>query len=294
MRHLVSRRQPMRPPTVVINVAILAYRRLQLPAMPLMKIALRALRRWLAQAAPGMALIVAACCLAACHGAPAVSTGAAHPPATAAPAVAAMPTTLERYRIDAQRSVVLILIYRDGRLAALGHNHVIAVRELSGDIVLAADLAQSSWQLDFPVAALSVDEPQLRAAQGSNFQSAVDPVAIAGTREHMLGPALLDAERFPTIHLQSLQLKPHADAAGSEAEDLLMTLRILVRDRSTEVQLPVSLQRSGDELVAGGEFDLTHAQLGLTPYSVALGALRVAERMQVRFRLVARRAALTP
>jgi hypothetical protein len=287
----------MRPPTVVINIAILAYRRLQLPAMQAMKIALRTLRQWLAHAAPGMALIVAACCLAACHGAPAVSSHAAHPPGTAtpaAPALAAMPITLERYRIDAQRSVVLILIYRDGRMAALGHNHVIAVRELSGDIVLAADLTQSSWQLDFPVAALSVDEPQLRAAQGADFQSAVDQVAIAGTRDHMLGPALLDAARFPTIHLQSLQLQPHADAARSDGEDLLMTIRILVRDHSTEVQLPVSLQRSGDELIASGEFDLTHAQLGLTPYSVALGALRVAERMQVRFRLVAQHSGDAP
>jgi hypothetical protein len=42
-------------------------------------------------------------------------------------------------------------------------------------------------------------------------------------------------------------------------------------------------------LSASGEFDLTHAQLGLSPYSVALGAIRVAERMHVRYRLIARR-----
>jgi len=49
------------------------------------------------------------------------------------------------------------------------------------------------------------------------------------------------------------------------------------------------LQRSSDELTASGEFDLTHAELGLAPYSVALGALRVADRMHVRYRLVAQR-----
>ena len=48
------------------------------------------------------------------------------------------------------------------------------------------------------------------------------------------------------------------------------------------------------ELIASGEFDLTHAQLGLTPYSVALGALRVAERMHVRYRLVAQRESDAP
>jgi polyisoprenoid-binding protein YceI len=284
----IGRRQPLRPPTGVIDIAILAYRRLQLPAMQPMKNALVTVRVCLAQAAPGVALMVAVCCLAACHGAPAGAARAAPPTAAAmpaAPAAPAMPSAIEHYRIDAQRSVVVILIYRDGRMAALGHNHVIAVRDLSGEILLAADRTQSSWQLDFPVAALSVDEPQLRAEQGADFQSALDQVAIAGTRDHMLGPALLDAQHFPTIHLQSLQL--HDAAAGSDAEQLVMTIRVLVRDHSAELQLPVSLQHAGDDLIASGEFDLTHAQLGLTPYSVALGALRVAERMHVRFRLVA-------
>jgi hypothetical protein len=178
-----------------------------------------------------------------------------------------------RYRDDPQRSEVLILVYRDGRLASLGHNHVLAVRELSGEVVLADDVTQSSWQLDFPVAALSVDEPQLRAAQGAEFQTTLDASAVAGTREHM---------RYPTIHLQSEQVTGVADA-------LSVTTRIVVRDHAGEVEVPVALQRSSDELTASGEFDLTHAELGLTPYSVALGALRVADRMQVRYRLVAQR-----
>jgi polyisoprenoid-binding protein YceI len=148
-------------------------------------------------------------------------------------------------------------------------------------------VTQSSWQLQLPVAALSVDEPALRAAQGAEFESRVDDAAIAGTRDHMLGPSLLYAARFPAIHLQSQQLR-------TEGEALVMTSSILVRDHSVQVDLPVTLQRSADELIASGEFDLTHAQLGLTPYSVALGALRVAERMHVRYRLVAQRASDAP
>jgi len=192
-----------------------------------------------------------------------------------------------RYRIDAERSEVLILVYRDGRMASLGHNHVVAVRQLSGEIVMASDATQSSWQLDFPVAALSVDDPQLRAVQGAEFQTKIDDVAIAGTRDHMLGPQLLDAARFPAIHLQSVQVR-------SEADGLVMATRILVREHALQIDLPALVQRSPDELIASGEFDLTHAQLGLTPYSVALGALRVADRMHVRYRLVAQRASDSP
>jgi polyisoprenoid-binding protein YceI len=228
--------------------------------------------------------IVAALCLSACQPSPGLRPGAAPPPPVAA---AAASVEAARYRIDAQRSEVLILVYRDGRMAALGHNHVVAVRELSGEVVMAPDPAHSSWQLDFPVAALSVDEPQLRAAQGEEFQSKLDDVAIAGTRDHMLGPLLLDAAHYPAIHLQSQQVR-------GEADDLHVSTRIVMRDRAVDVELPVALQRSPQELIASGEFDLTHAELGLTPYSVALGALRVADRMHVRYRLVALRESDAP
>jgi polyisoprenoid-binding protein YceI len=229
--------------------------------------------------APGVTLIVAALCLGACHSVSGPRPGASPPTAVTA---AGVPAGAVRYRIDSARSEVLILVYRDGRMASLGHNHVVAVRELSGEVVVATDLTRSSWQLDFPVGSLSVDEPQLRAAQGADFQTRLDDVATAGTRDHMLGPMLLDAARYPVIHLQSEQI-------SGDADGLRVSAHIVVRDHDLQVDLPVALQRSPDELVASGEFDLTHAQLGLTPYSVALGALRVAERMHVRYRLVAQR-----
>jgi hypothetical protein len=184
------------------------------------------------------------------------------------------------YVIDGQRSLVLVLVYRDGTMAHLGHNHVIALRELHGSVVLAADRTQSSFQMDFPVEALSVDEPALRTAEGADFQSTVDEAAIAGTRDHMLGEALLNSKQFPRIALQSEQI---VDNGGS----LSALTTIVVRSTSAHAQIPLMLQMAGDDLMVSGEFDLTHAQLGLTPYSIALGALRVAERIHIRYRLSA-------
>jgi polyisoprenoid-binding protein YceI len=137
--------------------------------------------------------------------------------------------------------------------------------------------------MQFPVEAMSVDDPQLRAAQGADFHSTVDEAAVAGTRDHMLGASLLDSNQYPLIRLQSDQIRNAEDGMH------IMT-RITVRDTTAQVDIPATLQRTDDELSASGEFDLTHRQLGLSPYSVALGALRVAERMHVRYRLVARRA----
>jgi polyisoprenoid-binding protein YceI len=243
---------------------MVAYRGAQLPAMR------RAPPCWMA-----FILILVFGALGGCHLAPrTVPAAAAAAPATASPASGQL-------AIDPAQSQVLILVYRDGPMAALGHNHAIAVRGLSGTVSVAADLSQSSWQLSFPVASLSVDERALRASLGPDFQTQVDDVAIAGTRDHMLGPALLDAQHYPRIRLQAAGLRTDPDGVHVSA-------RITVRDHVVQVELPVSLERTASQIVISGEFDLTHAQLGLTPYSVALGALRVAERMHVRFRLVAR------
>ena len=112
----------------------------------------------------------------------------------------------------------------------------------------------------------------------------VQPETGASTGSVMLGAGLLDAMHFPLIHLQSEQI--HAGDDG-----LRLATRIVVRDHAALVDVPMALQRSEDELIASGEFDLTHSELGLTPYSVALGALRVADRIHVRYRLVAQRVA---
>jgi len=246
---------------------MVAHRRSQLPAA-------------MAAARPMPVILIGALAcallgLSACHVAPR-AVGAAAPAARGTPAASE-----RQYRIDGTQSEVLILVYRDGRLAALGHNHVIAVRQLSGSVWPGRQLTDSRWRLEFPVSALSVDDPDLRTAQGADFQTHVDAVAIAGTREHMLGAALLDAEHYPVIVLQST-------AVRSDADGVHLGLRIVVREHSADIEVPALLQQSDAQISASGEFDLTHAQLGLTPYSVGLGALRVAERMHVRFRLLAR------
>ena len=51
--------------------------------------------------------------------------------------------------------------------------------------------------------------------------------------------------------------------------------------------MPVTLEAQGADLVASGELELRQSELGLTPFSVMMGALQVQDAMQVRFRLVA-------
>jgi hypothetical protein len=203
------------------------------------------------------------------------------PPPPPIPVPEVVPERIDHYRVDPQASQVLVLVYRDGAMARLGHNHVLSVQQLSGEVVVPKDLANSTFTLEFPVAAMSIDEPALRATLGDEFKAPVDSKSIEGTRGHMLGDKLLSAAHFPVIRLASGPLR-------SEQDHWIVTLNISVRDHASAIDVPVALTIAADQLDASGEFDLTHAQLGLTPYSIGMGALRVAEILHIRFHVVAR------
>lgn len=209
----------------------------------------------------------------------------ATPPTPPAPTPPPTPVVaserVEHYRIDAQSSQVLVLVYRDGPMAKLGHNHVISVHELTGEVQVPENRADSRFWIEFPVAAMTVDDVALRSVLGEDFRAPIDARSVKGTREHMLGEKVLDALQFPKIRLESGPLRPDGDR-------WFVTLQISVRGHESSAEVPVDLSISPGELTASGEFELTHAQLGLAPYVIGHGALRVAQTMRVRFHLLAR------
>lgn len=177
-----------------------------------------------------------------------------------------------------------MLVFRGGPLASLGHNHVIACRDLAGVVFLMPDRAHSAFELRVPVAQLTVDEPALRGAAGADFAEAVAEDAKADTRRNMLGAALLDADRYPAITLRSGRIL--RTAGGFQLE-----IAVAVRDQTRSIVVPVTFSEAGEEIVVTGETRLSQAALGLQPFSVMLGALQVEDELHVRFRVTARRAA---
>jgi polyisoprenoid-binding protein YceI len=111
----------------------------------------------------------------------------------------------------------------------------------------------------------------------------VNDAARTGTRNNLLGDKLLQAVLYPEIDVHSGAI------AVSAPDQLLMELQLRVREHTSTLQVPVHLRVDGDLLRADSNFTLQQTMLGLTPYSVAMGALRVADAIEVRCRFVARR-----
>jgi hypothetical protein len=105
----------------------------------------------------------------------------------------------------------------------------------------------------------------------------------------MLSEALLNGAEYPEITLVSGRIQPGTMGSSVQAD-----VQVTVRGQShTVAGVPVTWSLTGGELIAAGELPVKQTDLGLTPFSAMLGALQVQDELRVRFRLVARAAAVS-
>lgn len=208
---------------------------------------------------------------------------------------AALPGTV--YRIDAGHSELRILVYRAGPLARFGHNHVVVNRSIRGVVSLADGKGESTFSLSLPTAGFVVDDAQARREEGADFAAEVPDDAKSGTLHNMLSAALLDAGEFPTIAIRSVAAVPAkntsgaagaARAAGAAAgAPLIATVEISVAGHESRIEVPLNVRVDPKHLTAAGSLELRQTALGLTPYSLMLGALQVQDAMTVKFDIAA-------
>jgi hypothetical protein len=205
-----------------------------------------------------------------------------HPTPSVEPARAPIPAGSEPYDIVAGSGGLTLYVRRAGPLARLGHNHVITSSQVTGQVWLGRETGESGFELRIPVASFLVDDPADRAAAGPDFAGAVPAEAREGTYDNLLRPEVLDAARYPEIVVRSV------DVSGSWDRPLA-TVEATLKDVTRRIEVPLDLQRSAGALEARGSFQLRQTDFGLTPFSVAGGAIQVADEVEIRFDLIARR-----
>ncbi len=188
------------------------------------------------------------------------------------------PESARHYLIDGQASKLRIVVMPAGTLARFGHPHVIGGPVLAGEIALAEPFSDSALRLTIDVNQLVVDKPDWRIAEG--FDPELPESAIADTRENMLSAAVLDAASHPSILIESTGL------TGPPWQSDI-ALRVSLRGVARELTVPVAVSVSEHELVATGRLVLNQSDFGIEPFSALGGALAVADRLMIRFRIVA-------
>lgn len=230
---------------------------------------------------PRTALLPCLLLLGACSLPPASAPGPAPVPARVSLPPPTLAQSARHYTLDAEASTLHILVYRGGTLAHLGHNHVISSRALQGQLWLGASSDASGFEIRVPVATLIVDDNAARLAEGPDFPLNLSEDAKQGTKANMLRETLLDSAHYPEVRIQSLRVEGPLDTP-------VVVAALHIRGQTREVQLPVRLDSDAQGLRVQGSFALRQSDFGITPLSLALGALQVQDTVQIKFDLRAR------
>jgi hypothetical protein len=236
--------------------------------------------RFLPTAAVGAAFISLLAGCATRQPEPVPGPQAPMPAATTTTGGVTIPAGAKVFDIDPQRSVVSIRVYRSGPMAKLGHNHVITSAEESGFAWRGPTLAESGFELRVPVSTLVVDDPAARAAAGPDFDGSVPDSARDGTKKNLLRAEVLDAAQFPDVTVRARGL-------GGTWLDPVAQADVTLKGVTRRVEVPLGLEDEGGTLTARGTFRLRQTEFGMVPFSVAGGAIQVADEIVLAFEIVA-------
>jgi polyisoprenoid-binding protein YceI len=199
------------------------------------------------------------------------------------------------YRIDDAQSIFAILTHKAGIGSSLAHDHLIVAPKPA--VRLDFDPASpETAKLDFslPVSTLEIDAPEPRAAWKGRFKELgiqsgeLPPVSESDrkkVREAMLGEGQLNAAKFPEIRAELLALE-----RGKGEGKAIVKLRITIRGKSVERQLPATWSEKDGTLTADVVGELRFTEFGIEPYSTLLGAIRNDDLIHLFVHAVARRA----
>lgn len=179
------------------------------------------------------------------------------------------------YNIDAAKSRIEIRVYRSGILKVAGHDHKIAARSFSGEVLFdPLKIADSSISLNIESRSLTVLDPDVSEKEREEVQTT------------MLGARVLHIEEFPEIQFRSTKVS-HLSGTG---EDFLLTGKLLLHGMDKEIAFPVHLHIEQNLLQATGTVAINQTDFGMEPIAIGLGMIRVADKIQINFDCLAERA----
>jgi hypothetical protein len=183
------------------------------------------------------------------------------------------------FNLDPKRSSVRIYAFRAGQAAKVGHNHVLSAPDFKGYFFLATSGAPtSSFDLEFRLDQLEIDNPNERSNLGKAFASKLSPEVIASTREHMLGEDNLQALRFPFVRIRSVQI-------SGETPKFAAKIAVDLHGQTREIWVPLTVTGLPEHLSVEGSLVLRQSDFGAKPYSVLGGLLAVQDEVIVEFKL---------
>ncbi len=188
------------------------------------------------------------------------------------------PVTTQEFRVDSDASRLRVLATPDGPLRRFGHYHVISHHGITGTVEVASNPLESSFALELSVGDFVIDDPALRALEGEDYEKEVPQKDKDGTKANMLGERQLNGKNFPTIRIQS-------SAIEGSMPDVNIVATISVIGTEQTVTFPANIELTDDSFVASGQLEITHGELGLSPFTAMGGAMSVGDMLVLKYEI---------
>jgi polyisoprenoid-binding protein YceI len=192
----------------------------------------------------------------------------------AAPAAAAASHAQNRrYRLDASQSKFIAHAMAGGLLWFKGHDHLVAVREFTGEAQLTPDQINSS--------SLEIDAKAASMVETSTvFTDQQKQIIDKELREIVLQP-----EQYPDIVFRSRQVAVKK-TAPTDQYDLDITGDLTLHGVTRQITIPTKVTLTGSDLRAVGEFSIDRGDFNIKATSAFHGLVRVRDKVKFNFDIV--------
>lgn len=201
-------------------------------------------------------------------------THAAAPPVATPSATPASPPSEFSSQVDLRYSRAYVHVYKSG---VLGHEHAVEGRLKAGTLELGA--TQKAGELVFDMPTFTADSEAARRVL--RLEGNTDAETQQKVDANMRGPDILDVERFPTAtySVETATLHSPATADKPAVYELKGTFTLHGTKRPLAVLAPA--QETRGYLRVWCQFAILQSDYGIEPYTVALGAIGVADRLEI-------------
>src|SRR6478752_24629 len=162
-------------------------------------------------------------------------------------------------QIDSEKSTLRVHVFKSGLFSGLGHEHEITAPIESGSI-----------SEDPPMVELKVDARRMKVAD-----SDVSDKDRAEIQQTMLGPKVLDSERFPEIRFRSRRVSKLGENQWQAEGELSLHGQTL----------PVTVVVSRENGVYRGRTELKQKDFGISPVTAGGGAVKTRNEVRIEYEI---------
>ena len=172
--------------------------------------------------------------------------------------------------INSEKSLLTVHVNKAGLLSFIGHQHIVASRDLDGWV----DEVKNQGYFSFDIAKMTMDEPAL--LKSKMLPDELNVSEKEATKQNMM--KMLDANNFPNVRVL---------VTSYDIKKSMIHAKIIVKDQMIERDLLVKVTKSASNKITNltGETSLKLLDFAVEPFSALGGLLSVNDEIVIEWKL---------